>query len=250
MLTIAIANMPATRSTRVPKSKTLFSTIAKNDVTGHAERISGDYVRFAQVGRPQSIKKPQCWKEVKTPHLDYNYVVQLLKDQQEELDNLAHLANLLSQRRLLDRISDPVPSLIQRMGDLSIDERHSVKPLPKDLKFRKSKIMSREEEYERMMEATSRRIEKVQDLLNEGRGINGELKKQGVEDLFRNFYDLEDTWKDLADKFTPVQWSWFRKDMKAVGKINLKGIAVKQSRWEEAISELAALGLENRFNLD
>ena len=229
--------MPATR-----KSATAFSVFAKDDVTGHSYNIRGDYGQFKHVGRPNYNKKLPNYKPVHHPH-DIDTLREIIREQDIHIKNLAHLSNLVSQVKLIDRISSET-TLLDRLSDPPTYT--PPKPMPKDIRFRKSRIISREEEYTRLIDATGKRLEYIREQM-----LKREVKysyEGGMEKLMENFDNLRDSWKKESDRFKDHQWKWFRKDCKAVGRVKFNNIELEK-RWREICSELAALGLENRFDL-
>lgn len=238
--------MPACQSKDTcQKRATRFSVFAKDDVTGHTERIFGNFGHLSHIGRPNIDKKKPYHKSVVTHNHDVETLKQIIREQDAHIKNLAHLSNLVSQVNLIDRISSET-TLLERLSDPKPPSYTPPKPLPKGIRFRKARIISREEEYTKLIEGTGKRLDFIRHQM-----LKREVKfayEEGMEKLLENFDNLRDSWKKLADTYKDHQWIWFKKDCKAVGRVKFNNIEMEK-RWREVCSELAALGGENRFDL-
>jgi hypothetical protein len=173
-------------------------------------------------------------KAITSRHHSRTYMASRMK----EIDSPADVQT----RTLLERMSNlTVTPLIDRISPHPYKPLYTPSPpLPKHLKFRKTKIMLREEEYWFMIEGVNKRIMRLKRELEIRGAINRVLEGQ-MEDLIDRFEDFRDTYFDRADTFTSEQWGRIRKDLRMVKTIPIN------SSWTTTCVEYAALGRQYCF---
>ena len=204
---------------------------ARNEPTGLLERITiSDPHRFDSVGKPRRVNNP-----AHKPIIHRPYDPELAQQSQDDINRLSLLARLTHERRLLDRISEPAPPLIERIAPAY----EAPQPLP-DVHFRKTKIIERTKNFTTMFEATATRLEplmqKVQAFEEEEGGTIPERKQlsQMLDGLDTLYYELE----AKAPKLSNKHWRFIKRDLKRIGKVSFHDLS---TRYKEIVSELVAL---------
>lgn len=187
-----------------------------------------------------ATKKPVTPKPA-VNHIDPDFIAEKLAELSFDIDRQRLLATLLSERRLLDRISDappPIP-LIERIEPKRFTFNQDI---PDGLRFRRSKIILREQELGKVINATSKRLGTLQGKAD-ARGVKDELD-EGWLTLMANFKTFKMSFESKTDKYTNKQWRLIRKDLNAVKRIKFRDL---DNSWEDVCAEIAALGVQQRF---
>ena len=138
---------------------------------------------------------------------------------------------------LIDRISGPYQPLIERLQTPAQLEEY--KPVPSDLHFRKTKILYRIKEYEKLFEPTVERLTPfVKKALSDDR--ISELEKARINAWGKEFNDLWVNFNARADKLTNKEWRILKKQLKAIGRISFENL---NQRLPEICKEIDALNL-------
>ncbi|KAF9793961.1 hypothetical protein IEO21_11231 [Rhodonia placenta] len=128
----------------MPKAKPFIVT-AKHEPTGLLERIT---IHNTHKFDDPLIRRP--------------FNPERAEKAKRDIEELALRAHLFKKQQLLDRISDPAPSLIDRI-DMQAGPSYKYeppKPLP-NIHFQLTKILLRTSEYNKMFAATADRLEPV-----------------------------------------------------------------------------------------
>lgn len=202
---------------KVPRNRTVF---AKHEPAGLLERITiSDPHRFADVGKPRRVYNPPSKPLIRRP-----FDPEIAREAQEEIERKSLLARLLQERRLLDRISDPKPPLIDRIDMRAGPSFDEPKPLP-DLHFCKTKILLCVKEYNDIFGATADRLEPLYAKLElDGRKVAPETfdkLKQLAEEFDTLYYGLE----KRARKLTNKQWRYIKRDLKRIGTVSFTNLS-------------------------
>lgn len=159
------------------------------------------------------------------------------------INTLRSKAAAHKQRTLLERMSSspstPSLPLIQR---ISKPLYTPAPPLPKDIKFRKTKIILREQDYWKLILATKKRLDIIDEKCNYTDVCDAD--DDDLEKLMNDFFQLYIHFRERTDSFTHSQWRAIKRDCKAVGSISLKSL---NSNWDQVCAQLAALGRQDRF---
>lgn len=183
-----------------------------------------------------------------TPN-DPEYLAQCIEDTQSHIDQLRLLSDMYFQQQRLDRLTlrQPDSPSFDPPSDIPLINRISA-PIPEappsSLHFRKSKIISREQEYWKMIRSLNNRIIGVRDKIK----IDGPADRysDNVERFFRNYDDFRAVFHVASNSYTNKTWRNLKRDLKAVESIPL-GDMHDEKRWDQICMEFAALGKENRF---
>lgn len=145
------------------------------------------------------------------------------------------------KRSLLDRIkmdefkkNNPIP-LQQRIS-------HYTPPtIPTNIRFRRSKIILRETEYERLLSATNKAVQKFIRIRKQ-KGLVGD-SADDVNLFLDRFKAFKDTFHARSDRFTNKQWRHIKQDMKAMKELKFG----TDEEWKQTCAEVAAFGKQERF---
>lgn len=211
----------------MPKAN--HSVIALNETTGLRERISPHKdirEKYKNVGKPRRVQQPSQQRlihRVLTPE-EYAEIAQ-------EYDKEMVLKRLFSEltlekRKLEDRISSPPKPLAERIA--SPEPYEEPKPLPKEIKFRKTKIIKRIDEFNNVFTAVHTRLAplfkrlKVEDE-NKHYGLPERVDFDRRNRLWGFFKQIEEGLenKSIQHELTNAQWRRIRGAMKRVGKVKL-----------------------------
>ena len=222
----------------MPKISRHRQTIARHEPTGLYERIIiSDPSKFKDVAKRRRLPKFSK-KAIIYPPFDPELARQGSKDIQE----LALLARLTSELRLLDRISEPAPPLIKRIGpplNTSLVTPPEYKSLPATLRFRRTKILFRIKEYNELFHATVGRLDPLFEKVDLGVGISQEVREQ----MMKMGKDLDSLYQDLEEKghkLTNKQWRLLKRDLKRIGHVSFEHLS---TRLEEICNKLLELEL-------
>jgi hypothetical protein len=234
--------------TEMPVSRRYrFTTLAREDMTARTEKLCLDYSKYKDVCRPQYKKTYKHQDDIYASLNTYcspEYLQQRLVEAQVHLEHLETLADLYQEKNRLEHQLCTIPSSSPLIDRLSTPPPFYTPPeeLPQGLKFRKTKITLREQEYWPLILATSKRLEQIKEYM-EKREVP-EKDRENVQELFSSFKNLEDTFGEKSDKFTNKTWRLIKRDLTAVKKIPFNSL---DSRWGHVCAELAALGKQRRF---
>lgn len=196
---------------------TPYTVSAQNYVTGRRERITisvPTQEKFHQVGRRRPVIKPKNVPLIK--RFDPEFTAAIMAEHEQELADKRLCANLLQKRRLLDRVEGAVKlPLADRIAPPSAPYKPP-QPIPSDLHFRKTKLMSRQREYLEMLDAVFKRVTPVYK----------KVKDTGTGEKIVELFDVLDQISGMferneTDGFTHKQWRQLKRDFKAIGRIDM-----------------------------
>jgi len=218
----------------MPKVSRKRIVLAKEEPTGLLERIViSNPHKFDHVAKRRRLPKP-----VYRPLVHRPFDPIRAQEADERIKRLRRLAHLIQKRKLLDRLSDTKPPLLERIEPRT-PEYQPPDELPPGLHFRKTKILRRIEEYGNIFEATVERLEPVFLKLKTAKGISSEVREK-LEKMGTEFNTL---WTDLdqrGSKLTNKQWRYIKRDLKRIGRVSFTNLS---TRFVEVCNELAALDI-------
>lgn len=219
-----------------------YDITVKDAITLIPERFVGTLAKspMKDAGKYPRNKKPATLKPA-VNHYDPDFIAEKLAEFSIDVNRQRLHAFLLHERRLLDRISDappPIP-LLERIEPKQFTFN---KDIPESLRFRRSKIMLREQELGKVINATSNRLGTLQGKADV-RGVKDEHNEAWLT-LMANFKVFKMTFKSKVDKYTNKQWRLIKKDLKDVKRIKFRDL---DNSWENVCAEIAALGVQQRF---
>ncbi|KAH9885625.1 hypothetical protein C8Q73DRAFT_749182 [Cubamyces lactineus] len=126
--------------------------------------------------------------------------------------------------------------LLRPLKEYKLEE---YKPVPSNLHFRKTKILYRIKEYEKLFEPTVERLTPfVKKALSDDR--ISEAMKARINTWGKEFNDLWVNFNAWADKLTNKEWRILKKQLKAIGRISFENL---NQRLPEISKEIDALNL-------
>ncbi|KAI0323536.1 hypothetical protein GY45DRAFT_603216 [Cubamyces sp. BRFM 1775] len=142
---------------------------------------------------------------------------------------------------LIDRISEPYQPLIERLqAPAQLEE---CKPLPSNLRFRKTKILYRIQEFSKLFEPTVKRlIPFVEKALSDDRIPSN--AKEKVRVWGREFNELWVNLEKRAEKLMNKEWRIIKKHLKAISQISFKNLC---QRLPEICEEINVLNLSFNY---
>lgn len=238
-----------THTRKMPKAITAnsyprFVNTVKDDVSGVAKTQFHNVNKssFAKL-KVNTRQKKQYWRPSVVNNIDPDYIAQCAQEFEEHLDRMRQISYLMDESRLLDRISDQQPitsgPLIDRITSHTYDIPKSV---PKEVHFRKTKIINREKEYKVLILATGERLALIQNI-SDSKELGNDLKSD-FGDLMNNFDQFKEEFKSRVDRYTHKQWRHIKRDCIAVKRVP---IANTTEQWHNICSEIAALGRQKCF---
>ncbi|KAL7278564.1 hypothetical protein ACG7TL_007563 [Trametes sanguinea] len=154
---------------------------------------------------------------------------------------LAEQKAKLSPPPLIDRISDPSPPLIDRLGPPVA--LRDYKPVPSNLHFWKTKILSRIKEFENLFVPT---VERLTPLIK--KALADDRISEDVKMRFNVWgKEFNELWVDLDNrghKLTNKEWRILKRQLKAIGQISFANL---EQRLPEICQEIDALNLSFNF---
>lgn len=219
----------------MPKVHPSRVVLAKHEPLGLLERITISN-KFKEVGKPRRIPKPVHQSVISRP-----FDPELAQEAQEEIDRKGLLARLTQHHSLLDRISASGPSLLERM-DLDPTPIIEVKPLP-NIRFRRTKILLRTEEYNNLFAATADRLDPLYDKLKQDGVVSEEIRVR-LERMGDEFDTLYHGLEERAHALTNKQWRCIKRDLKRIGRISF---AQPTTRFAVICKELVDLDISFNY---
>lgn len=222
-----------------------FVNTVKDDVSGVAKTHFYNVSKssFAKLKVNTRQKKQYAKPSAVVNNIDPDYIAQCAQEFEEHLDRMRQISYLMDESRLLDRISEQRPtstgSLIDRIAPPTYD---LPKPVPKDVRFRKAKIINREKEYKVLILATGERLALIQNICD-GKDLGDDLRSD-IGELMDNFDQFKEDFKIRVDRYTHKQWRHIKRDCIAVKRVP---IANMTEQWHNTCSEIAALGRQKCF---
>ena len=205
--------------------------VARNCVTGLLERITPSKEirdRFKNVGKPRKVVRPKNLPLIR--RIDPEFQAIKAQEHDEDLARMAMLSCLLIKKhRLEDRIAlnnTPAGSPLPVQQEIQFNIPDS---LPQ---FKKTKILNRQEEYNRMLEATAIRLQRLYDRLvvetkNDDEPAIPHIDK--LRAIFTRFDNINRSFdEEYQQKLTHSQWRALKRDLKRVGKIDMTSLG---TRW-------------------
>lgn len=205
------------------KSRRRFSVLAKDETTGIFERVTPRATvleKFENVGKRRKPYKPKVKPVITNPlSLEERTALQ----EETELENWARGEQARrfaeeNKKSLADRLSSPTPVQSQdkvEAGDSSIEEK---KPLPK---FKKSKIMHRIKEYQKILDATWARCRltfiQVVPLIH----ILGPNGRDRILEFKKQLEFTRDNLELIGHSISPKEWRHIRNDCHKIKMLNL-----------------------------
>ena len=220
----------------MPKITAKNSTLARFDPTGQSERIViSDTHKFDWVAR-QKHRKHKDPVPLRARIFDPEIGQEALND----IRRKAVIGWLMHERTLLERISSPPPPLITRLEPR--DTYEIPKPLP-DIKFRKTKILLRTEEYNGLFAATADRLEPLFAKLEKDGGLDP-ITTNRMRKLADEIDDLYHNLEEKAHKLTNKHWRLIKRDLKKISHISFANLG---DRFPEICSQLVSLDLTFKY---
>ncbi|KAE9393767.1 hypothetical protein BT96DRAFT_828698 [Gymnopus androsaceus JB14] len=230
------------------------AVLAMDKSTGLYEVIKpskANKAKFSHVGAPRYQKHPVTFDLSYMPPLTLEQRLELASYHQEERETLSLLSHLTMEKRSLeDCLSDPPIPLIDRISDLpaSSSPIQIPPPIPKTLKFRKSKLLLRIEELKPNLVATIIRLQPIVAKLS----AEAEKQKLGLPitvspdigiklwDCFQRLEELEEKLDTIGHTFTNAQWRGLSGALKKIGRVSFVNLA---DRFPEVCKELDDLDI-------
>ncbi|KAE9384959.1 hypothetical protein BT96DRAFT_1093715 [Gymnopus androsaceus JB14] len=230
------------------------AVLAMDKSTGLYEVIKpskANKAKFSHVGAPRYQKHPVTFDLSYMPPLTLEQRLELASYHQEERETLSLLSRLTMEKRSLeDRLSDPPIPLIDRISDppASSSPIQIPPPIPKNLKFRKSKLLLRIEELKPNLVATIIRLQPIVAKLN----AEAEKQKLGLPitvspkvgiklwDCFQRLEKLEEKLDTIGHTMTNAQWRGLSGALKKIGRVSFVNLA---DRFPEVCKELDDLDI-------
>ena len=203
---------------------------ARNEATGLLERISisrETIDKFANVGKPRRVYKPVVKPLIK--RFDPDFQAEINAQFEQHIDHLKESAQAVADKQREERYL----SFLNNMQlQYPLDPYVPPEPLPKELFFRRTKILNRCTEYTNMLEATKKRLKPVKaKLLREEalfkRFNSWDKEKREVSDKIHSLLDCLDQiegWLKDEDQITNATWRRMRTDFHTIGRISLKNL--------------------------
>lgn len=221
-------SLPAAMPKATASSK--HTITALNETTGLRERISisaETRKRYANAGKARRYSKPAATPKVTTRPMTLLERIDLHKEIDQEVAEKNHLNRLYAKRRLLDRISEPHTSLLQRLSPANA-EYVIPGPLPKGLDFCKKTTLIRINDLRSNCEATYDRlaplIQKLED--DEDRERNKIavkvplMTRHAIWNWWEPFQELATDWDVKGRKLTNKGFRQFAGACNRIGKVS------------------------------
>lgn len=230
------------------------AVLAMDKSTGLYEVIKpskANKAKFSHVGAPRYQKHPVTFDLSYMPPLTLEQRLELASYHQEERETLSLLSRLTMEKHSLeDRLSDPPIPLIDRISDppASSSPIQIPPPIPKNLKFSKSKLLLRIEELKPNLVATIIRLQPIVTKLN----AEAEKQKLGLPitvspkvgiklwDCFQRLEKLEEKLDTIGHTMTNAQWRGLSGALKKIGRVSFVNLA---DRFPEVCKELDDLDI-------
>jgi len=230
------------------------SVIAMDKSTGLYEVIKlskANRVKFAKIGAPNFQKLPVLVPLDKGPPLTPTESEELSGHHQEHRETLSLLSRLTLERKTLEeRLSDPPTPLplIHRLSDKP-KPIHIPPPIPKTLKFCKSKLLKRIKEFKPNLTSTLVRLQPIAKKLNE----EAEREKMGLPitvspevgirlwDIYQRLEKLEEKLDTIGHTLTNAQWRKMGVSLRSIGRVSFENLA---KRFPEVCKELDNLDIQ------
>lgn len=138
-------------------------------------------------------------------------------------------------KTLLERLEtpEPPPQPLRFIPSVPLDP---IKEVPTHLHFRKTKIIHRVADYNKMFAATAQRLEPVHAKL-EREGGDAEVVRK-MHKLGERFDTLYHSLEERSARITNKQWRMIKADLKKIGKVSFSNLS---TRYMEICNQLAAL---------
>ena len=229
------------------------SIIAMDKSTGLYEVIKpskANRAKFRKVGAPRYQKYPITFDLSYMQPLTLEQRLEFASYHQQERETLSLLSRLtLESRTLEERLSDPPVSLplIDRIS-VTPQPIHIPPPIPKTLKFWKTKLLCRIEELRPNLTSTIIRLQPIVTKLS----AEAQKEKLGLPitvspeigiriwDWFQELERLEEKFDTIGHKLTNAQWRKLSGTLKRVGRISFVNLA---DRFPEICKELDNLNI-------
>ena len=218
----------------MPKVSAKRTIYAKNEPLGLLERITlTNPHQFDDVAKLRKVYKPYHKKTIHRP-----FDPELAAEGQHEIERKALLGHLFAKLSLLDRISEPSPPLITRLGPAR-PEYVAPPPVP-DIHFRKTKILERIKDYNVMFAAAADRLEPLFERVErEGQGLSEDTKAK-LKVMGDGFDNLYHGLEEKAHHITNKEWRLIKRDLKKISKVSFSSMG---SRFPDICREIAELDL-------
>ena len=219
-------------------SRSFHRIIAKYDPTGEYDRILVRKDAFKDAGKvKRNHYKPPAG--VYHRHVNQRRVLEgiieaYIRKRENEKWHQQQQQQTLIER--LDPPPPPSPSLLERI-EVPPPEH---KPVPQNIKFRKTSILHRVQDYTKLFEATTERLNPVirkMDYLEQTEGQDFSDIKEWVGRIDELYQNLESYAHDY--KLTHKQWRMIKRDLKAIGGVSFHKLT---DRFSEICQDLRNLG--------
>ena len=184
--------------------------------------------------------------------IDPEFQAEKTQEFEEHIERLQLLSQYVTQKRLLERLSNSQPSLAERIEpkDIEVPQPVPAKELPR---FKKTKIMNRQNEYYVLFDAAAQRlqiihgkwkIEMARNLQSTPSDESLTRRYEAMGRVFSRFQEVNQAFQDeYQGKLTHAQWRYVKRDLKAIGKVEIKAL---HSRWDKI--SMAVAELKDIFN--
>ena len=238
----------------MPKARiTKHTVFARNEETALIERIDispETRQKYANIGKPRKVVRPRNIQKVITPVLSLEERLNLLEETNAEMAEKHLMHDLVMERRkLINRINNPPNPLplLERLGPAPQEYQPPDTHL-EQLKFHRTAILLRIQEFAPMLTAVKVRLDPFFDVLRTDDDDNGtpyftpEVRTK-LWNWWTPFQELYTEWERVGHKLTNKEFREIRGALKRIEKVYHAPFGTDTAAYVEFGEKLAELNL-------